>query len=117
MYSAGVFIGNQVGGCALISTIMPPVTCYRPRIFPLQGHYSDVKYSLIKYTINPTLGRGLQISPNENHMGPAIGPRGLRPCVAPFALRRRVFDPCQGCSSKPSKLMGSPSQSYEEPPP
>jgi hypothetical protein len=46
MYSVGVFIGNQVGGCALLSTIMPLVTCYSPGIFPLQGHYSDVKYNM-----------------------------------------------------------------------
>jgi hypothetical protein len=36
MYSAGVFIGNQVSGHALISTIMPLVTYVFPRIFPLR---------------------------------------------------------------------------------
>jgi hypothetical protein len=39
MYSARVFIGNQVRGHALISMIMPLVTYVFPRIFPLGGHY------------------------------------------------------------------------------
>jgi hypothetical protein len=30
----------------------------------ITGHYSEVKYILIKYTTNPTLGRGLQVDPN-----------------------------------------------------
>jgi hypothetical protein len=30
------------------------------------GHYDNVKYSLIKYTVNPTRGRGLQIGPNDS---------------------------------------------------
>jgi hypothetical protein len=63
----GVFIGNQVGGHALLGTIMPLVTCYNPRISPLgviTGHYSEVKYNIIKYTTNPTPGRGLQMVPN-----------------------------------------------------
>ena len=54
MYNVGVFIGNQVGGHALLSTIMPLVTCFYPGIFPLGGHYNKVKYNLIKYTTNPT---------------------------------------------------------------
>ena len=37
MYSAGVFIGNQVSGHAFLSTIMPLVTYVFPRIFPPWG--------------------------------------------------------------------------------
>jgi hypothetical protein len=37
MDSAEVFIGNRVGGNALLSTIMPPVTCFSLRIFPPWG--------------------------------------------------------------------------------
>jgi hypothetical protein len=63
-----VFIGNQVGVLALLNTIMPTVTCYSPGIFPPYGvitsHYIDVKYSLIKSTVNPILGWGLQMGPN-----------------------------------------------------
>jgi hypothetical protein len=72
MYNVGVFIGNQVDGYAFLSTIMPLVTCYNPGIFPLWGYYSDVKYILIKYTLNPTPGRGLQMGPNDSmtHHGP-----------------------------------------------
>jgi hypothetical protein len=67
MYSARVFIGNHVGGYALLNTIMPSVTCFSPKIFPLgviTGHYIEVKYTMIKYTTNPTLGWGLQMGPN-----------------------------------------------------
>jgi hypothetical protein len=42
MYSVGVFIGNQVSGHALISTIMPLVTYFFPRIFLVWGHYRSL---------------------------------------------------------------------------
>jgi hypothetical protein len=66
MYIAGVFIDNQMGECALLSTIMPLVTCYSPKIFHIRGHYSDVSYNLIKYTVNSTPGRGLQTGPSDS---------------------------------------------------
>jgi hypothetical protein len=61
MYIVGVFIGNQVGGHALLNTIMPLDICHSPKIFSwvIIGHFDEVKYSLSKYTANPTLGRGL----------------------------------------------------------
>jgi hypothetical protein len=64
MYNAMVFIGNHVGGHTLLSIIMPPVTCFSPGIFPLGGHYNEVKYNMIKYTISLTPGRGLQMGMN-----------------------------------------------------
>jgi hypothetical protein len=62
MYNVGVFIGNQMGGSALLSTIMPLVTCYNLGISLLgviTGNYSEVKYNLIEYTTNPTPGKDL----------------------------------------------------------
>jgi hypothetical protein len=56
MYSVGIFIGNQVGGCALLSTIMPRLPALAQNISPW-GHYNEVKYRLNKYTTKPTLGR------------------------------------------------------------
>jgi hypothetical protein len=73
MYSADVFIGNQVRGHALISTIMSLVTYIIPIIFPLRGHYSEVNYNLNKHTINPTLGWCLHMGlskPAWRHVGP-----------------------------------------------
>jgi hypothetical protein len=37
MYSAWVFIGNQVGGHALLSTIMPPLPVTASKYSPLGG--------------------------------------------------------------------------------
>jgi hypothetical protein len=68
MYSAGVFIGNQVSGQALISTIMPLVTYLYPEYSPLgviTGHYSGVKYNLNKHTINPTPWWGLYMGSSK----------------------------------------------------
>jgi hypothetical protein len=65
MYSVRVFIGNRVGGCVLLSIVMPPVNCYNSKIFPLRGHYNDVKRNMIKCTMDPTPRRGLQMGLND----------------------------------------------------
>jgi hypothetical protein len=43
MYSVGVFIGNQVSGHALQSTIMPLVNYVFPKIFPFKPCSFDPK--------------------------------------------------------------------------
>jgi hypothetical protein len=52
MYSLGVFIGNQVGVHALLSTIMPLVTFFSPRIFPLWGSLRVITVSLSTTWLN-----------------------------------------------------------------
>ena len=55
MYSAGVIIGNQVGGHALLSTIMPLVTCFYPGIFPLGGYGGSLQRNQLQTWANPLL--------------------------------------------------------------
>lgn len=90
-----------MSGLALLSIIMPLVTCYSSRIFPLHGHYSDVKYSLIKYIVNPTLKRGLQMGSNGSRT--RHGPRHWATWSSPVCgtLLRWVFDPFQGFNGRP----------------
>jgi hypothetical protein len=94
MYNVGVFIGNQVGGHAFISTIMPMVAYILPKIFPLGGHYSGVKYNLNKHTINPTPGWGLHMvlsNPADRRKGPFRNPRGQEPWSSLRAPGLRVL--------------------------
>jgi hypothetical protein len=67
MYNVGVFIGNEVGGHDLLSTIMPSVTCSSPEYSPLgviTCNYNEVKHILIKYTTKPTPGWAYKMGPN-----------------------------------------------------
>jgi hypothetical protein len=104
MYSAGVFIGNQVSGHALISTIMSLVTYVFPQNIPplgvITGHYSGLKYNLNKHTINPTQS-GAYTWARVGHQG-AVWPHSAIHMDRSGGLRsgRRVFESRQGLHSE-----------------
>jgi hypothetical protein len=104
MYNTWVFIGNQVSGHALISTIMPLVTYVFARIFPPWGslHVITVELSITWTNTPSTLPQGgaytwarvsQQGAVRAHYVIHAGRNRGLR-------SRHRVFESCQGRHSE-----------------